>query len=77
LLLGWPFLQEGSVHAISDESFMYTLSNGIISKCRHRPDLIDGWRRKADKCEQHYSRRYGTVTGTVNVIAHVLMLKGI
>ncbi|CAG8837664.1 26822_t:CDS:2, partial [Racocetra persica] len=93
LFVGWPFLQEAFVQAISDELFRYelanlnvqrqdvrntqTIKNPQIIKNPHRQDVLEHWRRKADKLEQNYSKRYGTITGTVEVIAHVLMLKGL
>ncbi|CAG8484022.1 3337_t:CDS:10 [Funneliformis caledonium] len=78
IFVGWPFLQEGTLQAISDETFKYvwyTPPNGqsYVDKYPHKQE---DWRRKADKCEQVYSKRYGTVTGTVDVIAHVSVLKG-
>ncbi|CAG8717965.1 9292_t:CDS:2, partial [Ambispora leptoticha] len=93
IFVGWPFLQEAFVQAISDELFRYelanlnvqrqdvrntqTIKNPQVIKNPHRQDVLEHWRRKADKLEQNYSKRYGTITGTVEVIAHVLMLKGL
>ncbi|CAG8541099.1 11047_t:CDS:10, partial [Ambispora leptoticha] len=78
----WPFLQEGFVSVISDELFRYeltTLPNGKtqVIKNPHRTEVLENWRRKADKLERDYSKRQGTITGTVNVVVHVLMLKGL
>ncbi|CAI2164057.1 10835_t:CDS:10 [Funneliformis geosporum] len=78
IFVGWPFLQEGLLQAVSDETWryeLYTPSNGQpqVNKYQNKQD---DWRRKADKCGQVYNKRFGSVTGTVNVIAHVLMLKG-
>ncbi|CAG8495278.1 4885_t:CDS:10, partial [Ambispora gerdemannii] len=80
--LGWPFLQEGFVSAISDDLFRYELypwpsGEKRVTKNPHRPDVVEHWRRKADKLERDYSKRQGTITGTVNVVVHVLMLKGL
>lgn len=76
MLLGWPFLQEGKVTAISDEQFRYEFNNGQINKIPHKQEITEKWRRKADKFEQDNSKRYGTIIGKVNVFAHVLVLKG-
>ncbi|GET01384.1 exonuclease Kem1, putative [Rhizophagus clarus] len=78
IFIGWPFLQEGKVQAISDEQFRYELShNGQITSIPHKSDVADQWRRKADKFEQVNSKRFGTIIGKVNVLAHVLVLKGL
>ncbi|CAG8710122.1 28270_t:CDS:10, partial [Gigaspora margarita] len=95
IFVGWPFLQEASVQAISDENYRYELTHQRqdfvrhyhsarntrnhqeIIKIQHRQDMFEHWRRKADKLEQNYNKRYGTITGTVEIIVHVLMLKGL
>ncbi|CAG8607588.1 8358_t:CDS:10, partial [Racocetra fulgida] len=86
IFVGWPFLQEAFVQAISDELFRYelanlnvqrqdvrntqTIKNPQVIKNPHRQDVLEHWRRKADKLEQNYSKRYGTITGTVEEYAN-------
>ena len=79
-LPGWPFLQEGIVHAISDEQYKYELCklpNGQTLVNKSQQKSLEDWRRKAEKCEALHSKKLGIITGTVKVLAHVLMLKGI
>jgi 5'-3' exoribonuclease 1 len=75
--IGYPFLQEAKVTAVSDEMFKYIPSeNGQIIPVPHGPAELANWKRKADKIENHYSKRMGIVTGPVEVMFHVDMLKG-
>ncbi|RHZ49557.1 hypothetical protein Glove_519g79 [Diversispora epigaea] len=78
IFVGWPFLQEAKVQAISDEYCKYEF-DGVkqITKTVHRSDNLEHWRKKAEKLEHVYNKRFGTITGTVEVVAHVLMLKGL
>ncbi|CAG8501716.1 6462_t:CDS:10, partial [Acaulospora colombiana] len=83
IFVSWPFLQEAIVQSVSDahskyESFVHplTLSRDTI-RINHKPEELEYWRKKADRLEQGYNKRYGTITGSVEVIAHVLMLKGL
>ncbi|CAG8440611.1 11936_t:CDS:10 [Diversispora eburnea] len=82
IFVGWPFLQEAKVQAISNDRCRYELpsySDGIkhVTKTVHRSENLESWRKKAEKLEHVYSKRFGTITGTVEVVAHVLMLKGL
>ncbi|CAG8482069.1 11267_t:CDS:10 [Paraglomus occultum] len=82
IFVGWPFLQEGLVSAISDSNVRYELSTQadgtteIIEK-RHKADNTEQWKRRAGKLEHEYSKKRGTIIGTVNVLVHVRMLKGL
>ncbi|KAJ6256625.1 hypothetical protein Dda_8490 [Drechslerella dactyloides] len=76
--IGYPFLQEAKVQAISDELFTYTLDfQGQIVRTPHGDRERDAWRTKADRIEHAYSKRMGMITGTVDVILHVAHLKGL
>ncbi|CED84832.1 exonuclease ii [Phaffia rhodozyma] len=78
---GWPFLREGLVVAVSDELFRYTLASvGGKKKVVSSPQ--DGaarmsWKRKADGIEHRYSKRFGILTGDIDVLLHVRPLKGL
>ncbi|EDR05464.1 uncharacterized protein LACBIDRAFT_303224 [Laccaria bicolor S238N-H82] len=82
-LMGWPFLQEGSVVAVSDSLFKYekmTVVPGTPAKVisnPHAPQGLGHWKMKADHIEQVYSKRSGVITRTVDILLHVLPLKGL
>lgn len=74
---GYPFLQEAKVKAVSDASVRYTLSNGgQLIPVPLSPNEIRNWKRKAERIENHYSKRMGVIIGPVEVLVHVDMLKG-
>ena len=80
--IGWPFLQEGKVVAVSDSLFKYekvSLVQGdppkIISN-PHTPQALGLWKMKAERIEHFYSKRCGVITGSVDVLLHVRPLKG-
>jgi 5'-3' exoribonuclease 1 len=77
----WPYLHEGLVTAVSDDMFKYELqqfgnSTKVISK-PHDGFAAIKWKKDADRIEHHYSKRYGVLIGHVNVVLHVLPLKGL
>lgn len=80
--IGWPFLQEGLVVAVSDSLFKYekrVLIAGnepkVISN-PHAPQGLGHWKMRAERIEQIYSKRCGVITGAVDVLLHVRPLKG-
>lgn len=78
----WPFLQEGTVSAISDSLFMYEKLSMFPGKPAkvvsnpHTPQGLGLWKSKAEKIERYYSKRCGVITGNIEVILHVRPLKG-
>ncbi|CAK5283845.1 unnamed protein product [Mycena citricolor] len=80
--VGWPFLQEGLVVALSDSLFKYekmAIVHGGPAKIvstPHAPTALGHWKSKAERIEQTYSKRMGVVTGNVDVLLHVRPLKG-
>ena len=75
--VGYPFLQEAKVTAISDELFTYkNADNGQLIPVPHGPWELQNWKRKSERMENVYSKRMGIVTGPVEIIVHVDMLKG-
>ncbi|KAG0134461.1 XRN 5'-3' exonuclease N-terminus-domain-containing protein [Tuber indicum] len=78
VFVGYPFLQEGRVSAVSDELFRYhRIENGQVIPVPHSPIELGTWRRKAERMENTYSKKMGIVIGAVEVILHVDILKGL
>ncbi|KAL1848385.1 exonuclease II Exo2 [Paecilomyces lecythidis] len=77
--VGYPFLQEALVVRVSDELFDYVLPIGEqhVASIPHTPQQIEQWKKKADKIEGYYSKRLGIITGPVESMVHVQMLKGL
>lgn len=80
--VNWPFLMEGIVTGVSDEQARYQAKIGkdgqsTIIKTPHESFEIGEWKRKAANIERHYSKRYGVLIGTVEIILHVRPLKGL
>ncbi|KAK4978387.1 exonuclease II Exo2, partial [Elasticomyces elasticus] len=82
--VGYPFLQEAKITKVTDELFDYVLADphaettsaNIIPK-PHSPAEIEAFKKKADRIESFYSKRLGTVIGTVETLIHVDMLTGL
>ncbi|KAI5301446.1 hypothetical protein KEM55_001726, partial [Ascosphaera atra] len=77
--IGYPYLQEAKVDRVSDELFDYVIVEGDkhITTIPHTPPQIDGWRRKASRVENYYSKRLGMIIGDVEALVHVQLLKGL
>lgn len=77
----WPYLQEGMVVAVSDDSFRYELqSMGSGSKpvgTPLNPFQAIAFKKQADHVEHHQSKRFGVIIGHVDVLLHVRPLKGL
>ncbi|KAF9220420.1 hypothetical protein BS17DRAFT_344744 [Gyrodon lividus] len=80
--VGWPFLLEGRVVAVSDSLFKYeemVVVPGAAPKIvanPHASQALSHWKMKAERIEQMYSKKCGVITGDVEVLAHVQPLKG-
>lgn len=76
----WPFLLEGLVVGVSDSHFRYEKQQvGGVEKVVTNPlgaNDMSGVGRKAERIESHYSKRYGVITGDVDILVHVRPLKG-
>lgn len=70
--LNWPFLQEGKIVAVSDDLFRYETTHSTP----HSPQDLHNWKRKADRIQDHYSKRFGVLTGEVELLLHIRPLKG-
>jgi 5'-3' exoribonuclease 1 len=74
--LHWPFLQEGMVVALSDELFRYEKGPRGVIATPHEPNSLIDFRKKSHRIEDHYSKRFGVVTGQIDVLMHVRPLQG-
>ena len=78
--VGYPFLQEGLVIRVSDEFFTFSRCGEgqvEVESIAHSEPQITEWHRKADNIEGYYSKRLGIITGPVEVMVHVHLLKGL
>ena len=78
--VGYPFLSEAKIVRVSDEMFSYALpenGSGRPIATPHSPPDLESWRIKADRIESVYSKRLGMITGPVESLVHVDMLKGL
>ncbi|KAG8905353.1 hypothetical protein FRB99_000181 [Tulasnella sp. 403] len=73
----WPFLQEGMISAVSDDLFRYEKNNGRVYSSPHSPQELPLWKKKADRIEDRYSKRFAVITGEVRVLLHIRPLKGL
>ncbi|KAG9097503.1 hypothetical protein FRC06_007481 [Ceratobasidium sp. 370] len=79
--IGWPFLTEALVVAVSDDLFKHERQNfGGTSKIvanPHHGDQLSKWRRTAEKIATTYSKRFAVEIGDVEILLHVRPLKGL
>ncbi|GAA5976131.1 hypothetical protein JCM10908_005393 [Rhodotorula pacifica] len=78
--VGYPYLREALVDAVSDELFRYELdqySPDQIHPIPHTQLEISSWKRAADKIEHVYSKSRGCLIGHVEVVVHARVLKGL
>lgn len=83
VFIGWPFLREGKVTAVSDPSLKYkrtTVTPGVsgrVVSTFHPLREVSLWKSRSETIERHYSKQCGVVTGPVSVLVHVLPLRGL
>lgn len=78
VFVGYPYLQEAQVSALSDNLFRYEVDEAFgVRAVPHRPDGVAQWRRTADRLEHVYSKRYGVIIHGVDVVLHVRLIKGL
>lgn len=77
--VGYPFLREAKVTAISDSLFKYDLDPHFqrFRSTPHDDKGLQNWARNADGIEYELSKRCGVVIGDVDVIVHVKPIKGL
>jgi 5'-3' exoribonuclease 1 len=82
VFVGWPFLHEATVSSVSDSLFRYEHlvvipgSPPKVVSTPHSPSGLGQWKTKAERIEHTYSKRFGVITGPVDVLLHVRPLKG-
>lgn len=78
--IGWPFLQEGLVVAVSDNLFRH--EEGAFGKGQkvvatpHGQEALHSWQRKMERIVHTYSKRFGVIIGETGMLVHVRPLKG-
>jgi 5'-3' exoribonuclease 1 len=81
IFFGWPYLREGKVLAVSDNLFRYeyvAVGEGTkLVPISHGPAQLAEFERNSNSIEENYSKRFGVVTGEVEVLVHVAPLKGL
>ncbi|BGP46515.1 exonuclease II Exo2 [Rhodotorula kratochvilovae] len=76
--VGYPYIREALVEAVSDELFRYELDqNGLVRATPHTQNEIYQWKRAADRIEHVYSKSKGCLIGRVEVVVHAKVLKGL
>lgn len=78
--VGYPFIQEAKVVKISDDLFDYYLPETgprQIRAVNHSPAEIEDFHKKSERIEKYYSKRLGMLTGEIESLVHVEMLKGL
>ncbi|KAG8762834.1 hypothetical protein FRC11_007551 [Ceratobasidium sp. 423] len=79
--IGWPFLTEAQVVAVSDDLFKYEKQPvGQTTKVvptPHHGEALSRWRRSAEKIGATYSKRFAVEIGDVDILLHVRPLKGL
>ena len=75
--VGYPFLQEAKIIKVSNELFEYKLEGNELVSVPHDNFAASEWRKKAERIETTFSKRLGVITGTVESLVHVDMLKGL
>lgn len=82
--VGYPFLQEGRVTSVSDELMSYRLADpskpaegANIITVPHLPQGISDWKKKANRIEAVYSKRFGMIIGTIESLVQIEPLVGL
>jgi len=78
--INYPFLQEAKVVKVSDELFSYTMPEAgpeHVQQNEHTGKEIDDFHKKAESIEKWYSKRLGMLTGDVESLVHIEMLRGL
>lgn len=75
--VGYPYLRESLVTAVSDELFRYEMDTHGVRPIPHRPDQVREWRKVADRIEYVYSKKQGCLLGKVDVLVHATPVKGL
>uniref|UniRef100_A0A060TFW6 5'-3' exoribonuclease 1 n=1 Tax=Blastobotrys adeninivorans TaxID=409370 RepID=A0A060TFW6_BLAAD len=74
--IGWPFLTEAKVVAISDELMRYERSHGKVANIPHDSKGLETWKKTKNRFAESYGKK-GTNIGKVEFLVHVKKLKGL
>ncbi|KAL2437019.1 5'-3' exoribonuclease 1 [Exophiala dermatitidis] len=80
VFVGYPFLQEAKIVKVLDELFDYTSPEQAptdVKATEHAGHEIDQFHKKAERIEKWYSKRLGMLTGDIESLVQVEMLKGL
>lgn len=78
--INYPFLQEAKIVKVTDEMFDYVVDENCsqgVRQVEHGGKEIDDFHKKAERIEKWYSKRLGMLSGDVESIVQVEMLKGL
>lgn len=79
--VGWPYLQEAQVIAVSDELFRYEYAqiNGTKKQLVPIPQNSgpNSWQKLTRRLQDKLSKKSGIVSGPIEIICHVAPLKGL
>lgn len=71
--VGWPYLRQATVVAVSDDMLKYTLDHGKIAQEPHQH--LNDWQNDSRNIEMVYKRQ-GVKVGKTSLLIHVLPLAG-
>ena len=81
--VGYPYLQESLVTAVSDELFRYEVEDipgghgaRRVRSTPHSGATAMAWRRTVDRLEFQHSKKQGVIIGHISLIVHAQALKG-
>lgn len=76
--VGWPYLIEAKVCAVSDDHFIYQKLHGeVVTNTPHDGNSgIQNWERTRRRIESDY-KKYAVRIGDVNLLVHAQLIKGL
>jgi 5'-3' exoribonuclease 1 len=78
IFVGWPFLTEAKLTSIMDQNSTYCLdNNGKLLITPHSQKSESHFFKSSESLESYYSKRYGVITGQVDVLFSCRLLKGL
>ncbi|GAA5821456.1 hypothetical protein JCM11251_004633 [Rhodosporidiobolus azoricus] len=77
VFVGYPYLREARVEAISDELFRYGKDEASGQVIPQPSQNVSGFKRTADRIEHVYSKTKGCLIGGVEMLVHARPLKGL
>ena len=78
--IGWPFVCEAYVTGISDRTVLYRMTQtggkSTVAALPHAAEQAKEHASLAEDLESHMRSKLGIITGPIDVLLHVLLLKG-